>query len=95
VNCVTKTIRIIAGGGLTKRDEPKTPTAIHDPLGPVLYPNETTHVIANYLENLFTTHKVCDTDHERWVEARVQALLTTVDENPPAKFRPCDASKEI
>jgi hypothetical protein len=29
---------------------------------------------------------VCDTDHERRVEARVQALLTTVDENPPVKF---------
>jgi hypothetical protein len=25
----------------------------------------------------------------------VQALQTTVDENPPVKFRPCDVSKEI
>jgi hypothetical protein len=80
---------------LTERGGPKAPTAIHGPLGPVFYPNEKANVIANYLENLFTPHKVCDTDHERRVEARVQALLTTVDENPPVKFRPCDDSKEI
>jgi hypothetical protein len=65
----------------TKRGEAKATTTIHGPLGPVFYPNEKAHVIANYLENLFTPHKVCDTDHERRVEARVQALLTTVDEN--------------
>jgi hypothetical protein len=65
------------------------------PLGPVFYPKEKTNVIANYLENLFKTHKVYDTDHERRVEARVPALLTTVDENPPVEFRPCDVSKEI
>jgi hypothetical protein len=38
---------------------------------------------------------VCDTDHERRVEDRVQALLTSVGENPPVKLRPCDVSKEI
>jgi hypothetical protein len=27
--------------------------------------------------------------------ARVQALLNTIDKNPPVKFRPCDVSKEI
>jgi hypothetical protein len=64
-------------------------------LGPVSYANEKANVIANYFENLFTPHKVCDTDHERQVEARVQALLITVDENPPVKFRPCDVSKQI
>jgi hypothetical protein len=53
------------------------------------------NVIAKHLENLFTSHKLCDTDHERRVEARVQALLTTVEQNPSAKFRPCDFSKEI
>jgi hypothetical protein len=42
-----------------------------------------------------TPHKMCDTDHERWVQARVQTLLTTVDENPSVKSRPCDVSKEI
>jgi hypothetical protein len=76
---------------LTKGGEPKATTAIHGPLRPVFYPNEKANVIANYLENLFTPHKVCDTDHE----PRLEALLTTVDENPPVKFRPCDVSKEI
>jgi hypothetical protein len=69
---------------LTKRGEAKATTAIHGPLGPVFYQNEKANVIANYLDNLFTPHKVCDTDHERRMEARVQALLTTVDENSPS-----------
>jgi hypothetical protein len=82
---------------LTKRGEPNAPAAIHGSLGPVFYPNEKANVntSTNYLENLFTPHKVCDTDHERRVEARVQALLTAVDENPPANFRPHDVSKGI
>jgi hypothetical protein len=48
---------------LTNSGEPKAATAIHGPLGPVFYRNEKANVIANYLENLFTPHKVCDTDH--------------------------------
>jgi hypothetical protein len=80
---------------LTKRGGPKASTAIHSPLGPVFYPNEKANVIANYLEYLFTPHKVRDTEHKRRVEAQVQTLLTTVDENPPVKLRPCDVSKEI
>jgi hypothetical protein len=59
---------------------PKAPPEIHGPLSPGFYPNEKVNVIANYLENLFTPHKMCDTHHERRVEARVQALLTSVDE---------------
>jgi hypothetical protein len=78
---------------LTKRSGPKATTAIYGPLGPVFYPNEKANVIVNYLGNLFTPHKVCNTDHERRVETRVPALLTTVDDNPPVKFRPCDVSK--
>jgi hypothetical protein len=52
---------------LTKRGEPKATTAIHGPLGPVFYPSENVNVIANYLQNLFTPHRVCDTGHERQV----------------------------
>jgi hypothetical protein len=54
---------------LTKRGEAKATTAIHGPLGPVFYPLEKANVIANYLENLFTPHKLCDTDHEERVKA--------------------------
>jgi hypothetical protein len=61
-------------------------TAIYGPLWPVFYPNEKSNLITNYLENLFTLHRECDTDHERQVEARVQALLTTVNENPQLNF---------
>jgi hypothetical protein len=68
---------------LTKRHEPKATTAIHAPSGLVFYANDKINVIANYLENLFTSQKVCDTGHERLLEALVQALLTTVNENPP------------
>jgi hypothetical protein len=68
---------------LTKRGGPKAPTAIHGPLGPAFYPNEKANVTANCLENLFTPHKLCDTDHERRVEAQVQALLTTVKKKTP------------
>jgi hypothetical protein len=80
---------------LTKRGGPKAPNAIYGPLGPAFYPSEKANVIANCLENLFTPHKLCDADHERRVEARIQALLTTVEENPSVKFRPCEVSKEI
>jgi hypothetical protein len=68
---------------LTKRGEPKPPTAINGPSGTVFYPNEKANVIKNYLENLYTPQKMCDTDHERRVEAQVQTLLTTVDDKPP------------
>jgi hypothetical protein len=76
------------------RETIEAPTAIHGPLGPVFNPNEEANSIANYLENLFKPHKVCDTDHERRVDARVQALLTIVDENPPVKFQK-GGTKEI
>jgi hypothetical protein len=33
----------------------------------------------NYFENQFTPHDLCDETREWWVEARVQAVLATVD----------------
>jgi hypothetical protein len=73
---------------LTKRGAPKAPTPIHGPLGPSFYPLENANVTANCLENLFTPHELCDTDHEQWVEARVQALLTIADETSQKKYNP-------
>jgi hypothetical protein len=78
-----------------KRGGPKAPTAIHGPSGPIFYSIDKANVIANYLENQSSPHKFCDLDHERRVEAKVQAVLNTVDEAPPGKFRPSDVSKEI
>jgi hypothetical protein len=80
---------------LTKRGGPKAPATIHGLLGPAFYPSEKANVIANCLETLFTPHKLYDADYERQVDARVQALLTTVEENPSVNFRPCDVSREI
>jgi hypothetical protein len=67
---------------LTKRGGPEAATAMHVPLDSVFYPNERAYLIENCSENLFTPHKVCDTDHERRDEVRVQALLNTVNEPP-------------
>jgi hypothetical protein len=80
---------------LTKRGEPKAPTAIHGPSGPAFYSNRKDKIMADCLENLFTPHKLCESDHERRAETRVQALLTSADENPSVKFRSFDVSKEI
>jgi hypothetical protein len=43
----------------------------------------------------FTYHDLCDENHERWVEAKVQTLLEAVDSNPPERIRPCDLQKLI
>jgi hypothetical protein len=40
-------------------------------------------------------HIMCDENHEERLEARVQALLETVDNNPPQRIRPCDLQKLI
>jgi hypothetical protein len=48
-----------------QRDEPKAPTAVHGPLGIIYHPNEKANVIADCLENQFTSHDLCDENHER------------------------------
>jgi hypothetical protein len=70
---------------LLKRDGPKAPTAIHGSSGLKFHPLEKANAIADYLENLFTPHDLCEENHEWRVEARVQALLEAVDDNPPEK----------
>jgi hypothetical protein len=45
------------------------------------------------LEEQFTPHNLCQVNHERRVEARVQALLKAVDNGPPERLRPCDLQK--
>jgi hypothetical protein len=66
---------------LLRRDEPKAPTAIHGPSGLKFYPKDKANVIADCLEKQFTPHELCDENHERRVEARIQALHEAVDEN--------------
>jgi hypothetical protein len=47
-------------------------------------------VIADCLENQFTSHILCDENHERQVETTVKALLAFVSGTPLGKIRPCD-----
>jgi hypothetical protein len=80
---------------LMKTDGPRAPTAIHGPLGFKFYPLQKEKATADCLENLFTPHDLCDENNERRVEARIQALLESVDNNPPERIRPCDVLKLI
>jgi hypothetical protein len=47
-------------------------------------------MIANCLENQFTSHELCDENQERQVETEVQALLASVGGTPLGKLRPND-----
>jgi hypothetical protein len=76
-------------------DGPRAPTAIHGALGLKYHPVDKAKAIADCLENLFTPHDLCDENHERRVEARVQTLLEAEDNDPPEKIRPCDLLKII
>jgi hypothetical protein len=53
----------------------------HGSSGLKFYPSEKANATADSLEILFT-HDLCDEKHERRVEAGVQALLETGDNNP-------------
>jgi len=64
---------------LFKWDRWRTPIAIRGPLGLKYHPLEKANVNINYFENQFTPHDLCDETREWWVEARVQAVLATVD----------------
>jgi hypothetical protein len=67
--------------------------AVHGPLGITYRPNEKAHVIADCLEIKFTSHDLCDENHERQVETTVRVLLASVDYMPLGKVRPCDIHK--
>jgi hypothetical protein len=72
-----------------KRDGSNASIAIHGPLGITYQPNETANVIADCLENRFTSHDLCDENHARQVETTVKALFASVSGTPLGK-RPCD-----
>jgi hypothetical protein len=72
---------------LLNRDGPRAPNAIHSPPGLKFHPSEKANAIPDSLESQFTPHEPCDENHERRVEARVQALLEDVDNSPPQRMR--------
>jgi hypothetical protein len=70
-----------------KRDKPKTPTAAHGPFGITYQPNQKANMIVDCLEHQFPSHDLCDKNHERQVETRVQALIASVDDSPLGKIQ--------
>jgi hypothetical protein len=76
-----------------KRNGLKAPAAVDGSLRIIYYPNEKANATADCLENQFTSHVLCDENHERWVETTVQALLASADGTPLGKVRPCDIHK--
>jgi hypothetical protein len=70
---------------LTNSNGPKAPTDSHGLLGLKYHRLDKANAIADCLENQFTPHDLCDENHERRVEARVQALLEAADINPQNK----------
>jgi hypothetical protein len=71
---------------LSKRGGPKAPSVILGLLGTIFYPTNKDNIIADCLENLFKAHDLCDCDHRPHVEAEVEPLLATVDEDIPINF---------
>jgi hypothetical protein len=67
---------------LLKRNGPRAQTAIHGASGLKFHTSDKANAIADCLEIQFTPHVLCDDNHERRVEAIVQALLETVDKTP-------------
>jgi hypothetical protein len=49
---------------LMKRDGPNAPIAVRDPSGITYNLNEKANAIADCLENQFTSHDLCDKNHE-------------------------------
>jgi hypothetical protein len=47
-----------------KRDGPNASTVVHGPLGIIYHPNEKGKAIADCSENQFTSHALCDENHE-------------------------------
>jgi hypothetical protein len=80
---------------LSKRGGPRAPFEVHGPLGPIFYPIDKANITEDCLENQSRAHDLCDCDHRRHVEAKVETLLATVDEDIPVNFRLCGVSKKI
>jgi hypothetical protein len=73
-----------------KRDEPKSLTAVHGSSVITYHPKKKANAIADCAENRFTSHDLCDENHELEVEAEVQALLASVKDTPLRIIKPCD-----
>jgi hypothetical protein len=70
---------------LVNRDGPRAPTVIHGLLGTTFQQVYKANATADCLESQFKPHKLCDKNHERQVEARVQALIEAEDNDTQKK----------
>jgi hypothetical protein len=52
-------------------------------LGLKFHPMYKANAIADFLENQFIAHDLCNENHKRRVEARAQAVLEAADNDPP------------
>jgi hypothetical protein len=64
-------------------------TDIYDPLGLTYQPTDDANKIAEFWKNQFRPHDLCDEDHKRWMEARVQALFGAIDDTVFEEERSC------
>jgi hypothetical protein len=74
-----------------KRDGPKASTTVHGLLGVTYHAIEKAKVIVDCSENQFTSHDLCDENHER----QIQVLPASVDDIPLGKVGPCDIHKLV
>jgi hypothetical protein len=72
---------------LANRDGPRAQSAIHGSLGLKFHHVDKVNVIADCLENQFTPHDLCDENHERGMEARIQVLLEVEGNDTPERVR--------
>jgi hypothetical protein len=70
-----------------KRDSPKVPTALHGPIRITYEPNEKTSMTVFCLGNQVACHGLCNKIHDRQMETRLQALITSVDDTPFRKVK--------
>jgi hypothetical protein len=76
-----------------KRDGPKAPTVVHGSSGITYHLNKKANMIVVCLEKQFTSHVLCEENHERRVETKVQVLLASADDALLIKERSCDIHK--
>jgi hypothetical protein len=80
---------LVIAKSLMNRDGPKAPATVYGPLGIIYHPNEKADVIADCLENQFTSHDLCGKNNEQ----RMETLLASVGDTPLEKVIPCDMHK--
>jgi hypothetical protein len=59
------------------------------------YPIDKARITADCIENQFTSHYLCDYDHKRQTEARVQALLDIADGDTTVTFHLVTSEKRL